>query len=490
MAASSSTSSSKPSTAKIPSFDENNFALWKIKALYALESVDEDMLDCVNSGVFIPTYQPMKNNAPDGDRVMTPKKDWTTEDKRKIGLDVRARAAISYALPYSIFSLVQNCTTAKEMMDTLSTSFEGTEETKAAQVNDLNRRYEHFFAKKGETLTQTFNRFNTLVNDLRRLAVLKHRTVLVQKFLDSLGPHWDTHVDVLKNSEKIETMDLASLYGNLRYYEESKLQRKELMKDSQRDSAMALYSGKIHATASDTDVSSDSDSSDSDDCDKDLQKVVASAALIVKTFEKSGRNFSKFQKKFDGKKRDGAEKKEKLQCFNCGSTEHFAKDCKQKKNKSSDEYWKQKYNKLVDKLKSENLEHKVLIAEEEKWVTEDESSDEDVKCFMVQVDKVDDGTNVSTFSTDMASAEECSRKHNADSSTMYQVKNFVNYSSNEKIAMFEYMGVLNLKKNLTIQNMQTQIDYLQKENSLQNDSIKDLLEKLRVTCLSDRKSVV
>ena len=226
---SSSINSSNHSSTKIPPFDENNFAMWKIKALYALESVDEDMLDIVNNGPYVPMYQPLKNNAPDGVMKKTPKENWTSDDKRKNGLDVRARAAISYALPYNIFGLVQNCISAKEMMDTLTVSFEGTEEVKATQINDLNRRYEHFFAKKGETLTQTFNRFNTLVNDLRRLDQLKHRTVLVQKFLDSLGAGWENHVDVLKNSEKISTMDLQSLYGNLRYYEESKLQRKELM---------------------------------------------------------------------------------------------------------------------------------------------------------------------------------------------------------------------------------------------------------------------
>ena len=96
---------------------------------------------------------------------------------------------------------------------------------------------------------------------------------------------------------------------------------------------------------SDTENHSDTDSSKSDI--DDLEKVVASAALIVKTFEKSGRNFSKFQKKMGGKfskrseadKKHGTDKKEKTQCFNCGSTDHFAKECKQKKQRS-DEYWK------------------------------------------------------------------------------------------------------------------------------------------------------
>nr|KAJ0208804.1 hypothetical protein LSAT_V11C400202500 [Lactuca sativa] len=421
----SSNSSNHPS-AKIPPFDETNFAMWKIKALYALESVDEDMLDIVEKGPYVPMYQPLKNNVPDDAMKKTPRENWTADDKRKNGLDVHARAAISYALPYNIFGLVQNCISAKEMMDTLTVSFEGTEEVKATQINDLNKRYEHFFAKKGETLTQTFNRFNTLVNDLRRLDQLKHRTVLVQKFLDSLGAGWENHVDVLKNSEKINTMDLQSLYGNLRYYEESKLQRKELMKDSQRESSVALFSNKKLVSDSDTESHSDTDSSKTDT--DDLEKVVASAALIVKTFENSGRSFSKFQKKMGGKfskrseadKKHGTDKKGKAQCFNCGSIDHFAKECKQR-SQSSDEYWKQKYNKLIEKLKAENLEHKVLVAEEEKWKTNEESSDDEVKCLMVKIEDTDvPEKGTSTFDADMSDAVENSRKHNTDSPSMYQ----------------------------------------------------------------------
>nr|KAJ0204922.1 hypothetical protein LSAT_V11C500296580 [Lactuca sativa] len=412
---SSSSNSSNHPSAKIPPFDETNFAMWKIKALYALESVDEDMLDIVEKGPYVPMYQPLKNNVPDGTMKKTPKENWTTDDKRKHGLDVRARAAISYSLPYNIFGLVQNCISAKEMMDTLTVSFEGTEEVKATQINDLNRR------------------FNTLVNDLRRLDQLKHRTVLVQKFLDSLGVGWENHVDVLKNSEKINSMDLQSLYGNLRYYEESKLQRKELMKDSQRESFVALFSNKKLVADSDTESDSDTDSSKTDT--DDLEKVVASAALIVKTFEKSGRNFSKFQKKIGGKfsKGHGVDKKEKAQCFNYGSTDHFAKDCKQKKQ-GTDEYWKQKYNKLIEKLKAENLEHKVPVAEEEKWKTDEESSDDEVKCLMVKIEDSDiSDKDKSTFDTDMSDAEN-SRKHNIDSSSMYQENLRVTSLSNSSLS--------------------------------------------------------
>nr|KAJ0227041.1 hypothetical protein LSAT_V11C100046250 [Lactuca sativa] len=299
---SSSNSSNHPST-KIPPFDETNFAMWKIKALYALESVDEDMLDIVEKGPFVPM-------------------------------------------------------------------------------------------------------FSTLVNDLRRLDQLKHRTVLVQKFLDSLGADLDTESHLDTDSSK-------------------------------------------------TDID-------------DLEKVVASAALIVKTFEKSGRNFSKFQKKMGGKfskrseadKKHGTDKKRKAQCFNCGSTDHFAKECKQR-TQSSDEYWKQKYNKLIEKLKAENLEHKVLVAEEEKWKTDEESSDDEVKCLMAKIEDTDvSEKRTSTFDADMSDAVENSRKYNSDSPSMYQ-------------------------KNQTIRDLQNQLDLLKTEISIKNNIIDSTQENLRITSLSN-----
>ena len=137
-------------------------------------------------------------------------------------------------------------------------------------------KYEHFFALKNESLTDTFNHFNCLCNDMKRLNLPRHRNVLVLKFLDSLGPEWEHHVDVLKNSEKIKNMDLNSLYGNLRNYEETKALRKEIMKDSiKSEKSLALVSKNQSSTASGNDSSSDSD-------DSITEEEATKAALIVK----------------------------------------------------------------------------------------------------------------------------------------------------------------------------------------------------------------
>lgn len=57
---------------------------------------------------------------------------------------------------------------------------------KATNENSLNRNYEHFFAQQNESFTQTLNRFNCLINDMRMFDIFKHESVLVLKFLNYL----------------------------------------------------------------------------------------------------------------------------------------------------------------------------------------------------------------------------------------------------------------------------------------------------------------
>ena len=249
---------------------------------------------------------------------------------------------------------------------------------------------------------------------------------------------------MLKNSEKIETMNLSSMFGNLRNYEETKLMRREIMKESHKDRSVALYSRKKV-------VASESDSEPSEESDDD-------AALFVKRsgnrFDRRQSNSRRYPTRHDhsavkpfetqGRSENEAAKRnhgEKDKCFNCGSTDHYARDCKEKK--SSGEDYETKYKKLVSQLKRQNINLKVLFAETEEWV-EDEDSTEDEekndKCLMAQIkDVVTDGSSSSTFDANLSKAARNSYSSDWDSSSLYQVKNFVTYSSNEKNDMFEYL---------------------------------------------------
>ena len=48
---------------------------------------------------------------------------YNEEEKSVLNLDVKVRVAIGNSLPYYVYHLVQNCSTAQEIMITLSSTF-------------------------------------------------------------------------------------------------------------------------------------------------------------------------------------------------------------------------------------------------------------------------------------------------------------------------------------------------------------------------------
>lgn len=70
------------------------------------------------------------------------------EDRRLLSLDVKARTAIGNSLPYHIYCFIQNCESAKEMMEKLTSMYN--EETSS---NDEE--------PKGKCLMARINDFHT-----------------------------------------------------------------------------------------------------------------------------------------------------------------------------------------------------------------------------------------------------------------------------------------------------------------------------------------
>lgn len=181
------------------------------------------------------------------------------------------------------------------MIDTLTIAYERTDEAKSTRENNLNREYEHLFAHRNESITQIFIILNFLYNDMRRFDIIKHEVVLVLNFIDSFSDKWEHLVDVFKNNEKIKSMDLQSLYGNLRNFKGKKIMCKKIMQDSFKGKSFALFIKKSNFTPN-----SDNDKYDNVDSEEEYYvELVSSKAMIIKHYgyKKFGhqRNFvSKF----------------------------------------------------------------------------------------------------------------------------------------------------------------------------------------------------
>lgn len=91
---------------------------------------------------------------------------------------------------------------------------------------------------------------------------------------------------------------------------------------------------------------------------------------------------------------------------------------------------------------------KALVAKQEKteeWVDEEKSLEDEepkAKCLIAPIDDShteESNGSSSTFDVDLYQAARESKMQEWDSSSMYQIKKFVNYSSNEKFYMFDYL---------------------------------------------------
>lgn len=89
------------SISKIPPFDEKYFAMWKSNAMVVLKSMDHNMMDIIDKGPYIPTYDETKYGFKTS-VIKKTRKDQFNEEEKMFNLDIRARSGIRNSLMISI----------------------------------------------------------------------------------------------------------------------------------------------------------------------------------------------------------------------------------------------------------------------------------------------------------------------------------------------------------------------------------------------------
>ena len=143
-------------------------------------------------------------------------------------------------LDKNMFDNVINCTTSKEVWNTLHTLCEGSEQVKHNKMQLLIQKYEAFHFKSGESVNDTYSRFQKLLNGLK----LYRRTYSTEdtnlKFLRSLPKEWKPMTVSLRHSHKFKDYTLDKLYGVLRTYELEIQQDEEIEKGQRKYNSIAL----------------------------------------------------------------------------------------------------------------------------------------------------------------------------------------------------------------------------------------------------------
>ncbi|KAL8088649.1 hypothetical protein AgCh_038434 [Apium graveolens] len=295
------------------------------------------------------------------------RKDYFPEDISSIMKDAKVRHIMHNSLDSVMSNRVIGRMTTKKIWDVLEVKYQGITVIKKNMRTILTQEYEYFDSKDNVSLTEIYDRFQKLMNDLSLADKEYDLENSNLKFLLVLPEKWDYKVTSIRDNYQLDITPLDEIYGVLKSYELEMEQRSKIKGSKARPVALKVeekskekarrksYSkGKTMIAKSNTESSNTDDDSNTDtesDADSDHnnnEDMEQMDALLVKSFKKMVyKNFNKgrrfFRKGFsssnsdkrnnrrntDGKEsRSGKLDKSKERCYNCDEIRHFAADCR------------------------------------------------------------------------------------------------------------------------------------------------------------------
>ncbi|KAJ9558298.1 hypothetical protein OSB04_012912 [Centaurea solstitialis] len=154
---------------------------WKRRMINFLDLLDDKLMVSITEGPIRPTvtvaevartkvtpYLPAYE-------VEKPYDMFSHEQRAPAAIDKRALTLLTMALPNDMFARVDSCKDARAMWLGIEQQMQGGDKALEGQKENAMNAYESFCAREGETMTETYNRLNICVNDLRRLGLEKNK---------------------------------------------------------------------------------------------------------------------------------------------------------------------------------------------------------------------------------------------------------------------------------------------------------------------------
>ena len=114
---------------RIPMLDKEHYFHWKVKMHMHLLSIDAGYIDCIEKGPHVP----MKVNTTVGtdgnnidQQIPKPVIEYNLEDEKEVHRDKKTMNILFNGLDADMFDNVINCTTSKQVWDTVRVLCEGT----------------------------------------------------------------------------------------------------------------------------------------------------------------------------------------------------------------------------------------------------------------------------------------------------------------------------------------------------------------------------
>ncbi|GAV69353.1 UBN2 domain-containing protein [Cephalotus follicularis] len=269
-----------------------------------IQSLDYNLWDLIVDGPNLPTIR-----SESGDFIPKHRNTYNDDDRRRIQMNAKAKHIIICAINSSEFNRVSSCNSAKEILDRLEVTYEGTNQVKDAKISMLVHDCELFSMNENEDIKSMFIRFTNIINALQSLEKTYSNSELVRKVLRCLPISWMPKVTVIEKGKNLNLLPLGDLLGSLMTHE---LTMQKIEDDEEKEKK------KKKVVALKSSANEDSD----DDDDKAL-------ALFTRKFQK----FLANKKKFDGKpkkkfhQKGESSKKEEIICFESNKSGHYKGHC-------------------------------------------------------------------------------------------------------------------------------------------------------------------
>ncbi|GKA94021.1 retrovirus-related pol polyprotein from transposon TNT 1-94 [Tanacetum coccineum] len=158
---------------------------WKIsptgkRGLCAILSIKPQFENIIKNDPFIPMTAGQRK----------PEGQWTADERKVANLDQRLKSLIMSVLLDDQMNSVINCLTTKSTWDDLILYHEGPSDVKESRVMDLKLCYNIFNFKEGETLIQTFTKYEALMNELVNDGINLSKLEINTGFINGLPTKW------------------------------------------------------------------------------------------------------------------------------------------------------------------------------------------------------------------------------------------------------------------------------------------------------------
>ena len=136
-----------------------------------LKAINPMYMSTLSNGPYTPAHLIPSVTGEDGVVVpakSVPKKqeEYTSGDFELIALDNSLQLIIVESMDTTMSQQIISCVSGKQMWDTIQLIMEGTEEVKENRLDILTSQYEAFKSNPGESISNVFERFNKILNEL------------------------------------------------------------------------------------------------------------------------------------------------------------------------------------------------------------------------------------------------------------------------------------------------------------------------------------